>query len=80
MHFDTFFFLAGLAAFLVGLSKGGLPAVGMLAVPLLSLPLAVKLIRRFQREAPGPVFNNILAATAGLQLTFALLLSLAFTI
>ena len=37
MHLDTFFFLAGLAAFLVGLSKGGLPAVGMLAVPLLSL-------------------------------------------
>jgi uncharacterized membrane protein YfcA len=37
LHFDTFFFLAGLAAFLVGLSKGGLPAVGMLAVPLLSL-------------------------------------------
>jgi hypothetical protein len=37
LHFDTFFFLAGLAALLVGLSKGGLPAVGMLAVPLLSL-------------------------------------------
>ncbi len=50
------------------------------ALPLLSLPLALKLIRRFQREAPGPVFNNILAATAGLQLIFALLLSLSFTI
>ena len=37
MHFDSFFFLAGLAAFLVGLSKGGLPAIGTLAVPLLSL-------------------------------------------
>lgn len=37
MHFDYFYFLAGLAAFLVGLSKGGLPAIGMLAVPLLSL-------------------------------------------
>ena len=37
MHLEPFFFLAGLAAFLVGLSKGGLPAVGMLAVPLLSL-------------------------------------------
>ena len=49
------------------------------ALPLLSLPLALKLIRRFQREAPGPVFNNILAATAGLQLIFALLLSLSFT-
>ncbi len=50
------------------------------ALPLLSLPLALKLIRRFHREAPGPVFNNILAATAGLQLIFALLLSLSFTI
>ena len=45
------------------------------ALPLLSLPLALKLIQRFQHEAPGPVFNNILAATAGLQLIFAILLT-----
>ncbi|MGB4063835.1 MAG: 1,4-dihydroxy-2-naphthoate polyprenyltransferase [Azonexus sp.] len=50
------------------------------ALPLLSLPLAVKLIRRFNSDAPGPVFNSILAATAGLQLVFALLLTLSFTI
>ena len=50
------------------------------ALPLLSLPLALRLIARFHREAPGPVFNAILAATAGLQLIFALLLSLAFLI
>lgn len=50
------------------------------ALPLLSLPLALKLIQRFRSEAPGPVFNNILAATAGLQLLFAILLSLALTI
>ena len=50
------------------------------ALPLLSLPLAIKLIRRFRREAPGPVFNAILATTAGLQLAYALLLGLAFTI
>jgi len=37
MAFDSYFVLAGLAALLVGLSKGGLPTVGMLAVPLLSL-------------------------------------------
>lgn len=48
------------------------------ALPLLSLPLALGLIRRFHREAPGPVFNTILAATAGLQLVFALLITLAF--
>ena len=57
------------------LAELGWPA----ALPLLSLPLALRLIGRFHREAPGPVFNNILAATAGLQLAFALLLSLAFT-
>lgn len=48
------------------------------ALPLLSLPLALRLIRRFHHETPGPVFNNILATTAGLQLLFALLLALAF--
>ena len=37
MAFDSYFVLAGLASLLVGLSKGGLPTVGMLAVPLLSL-------------------------------------------
>jgi 1,4-dihydroxy-2-naphthoate octaprenyltransferase len=50
------------------------------ALPLLSLPLALKLVRRFHREAPCPVFNNILAATAGQQLVFALLLAVAFAI
>ncbi|MBP5996470.1 MAG: 1,4-dihydroxy-2-naphthoate polyprenyltransferase [Azonexus sp.] len=50
------------------------------ALPLLSLPLALRLIQRFHNEAPGPVFNGILAATAGLQLAFALLLTLSFTI
>ena len=50
------------------------------ALPLLSLPLALSLIRRFCCETPGPIFNQILAATAGLQFTFALLLSIAFTI
>ena len=50
------------------------------ALPLLSLPLAGRLIQRFHREAPGPVFNQILALTAGLQLAFALLLTLAFSL
>ena len=49
-------------------------------LPLLALPLALKLIRRFCREAPGAAFNGILAASAGLQLLFAILLSLALTI
>ncbi|MFY8178221.1 MAG: TSUP family transporter, partial [Limnohabitans sp.] len=38
--FDSYLLLASLAAFLVGLSKGGLSSVGMLAVPLLSLVMS----------------------------------------
>ena len=34
-----YIWLASLGAFLVGLSKGGLPAVGMLSVPILSLAM-----------------------------------------
>jgi 1,4-dihydroxy-2-naphthoate octaprenyltransferase len=56
-----------------------LPPLGALAaLPLLSLPLAWRLIRRFRHEKIGPAFNGILAATAGLQLLFALLLASAF--
>lgn len=40
MDLEHFIWLAALAAFLVGLSKGGLPAIGMLAVPLLSLVMS----------------------------------------
>lgn len=40
MAFDSYLLLASLAAFLVGLSKGGLSSVGMLAVPLLSLVMS----------------------------------------
>ncbi len=61
-----------------------LPALGDLgwpaALPLLSLPLALRLIARFYRQPPGPAFNLILAATAGLQLVFACLLGLAFAL
>jgi uncharacterized membrane protein YfcA len=40
MTLDWAFGLAGCAALLVGLSKGGLPAIGMLAVPVLSLVMS----------------------------------------
>ena len=63
-------------ALLLFLAPLGWPA----ALPLLSLPLAIQLVRRFNREAPGPVFNGILATSAGLQLAFALLLTLSLTI
>lgn len=40
MTADLYIWLASGAAFLVGLSKGGLPAVGMLGVPLLSMVMS----------------------------------------
>lgn len=40
LAFDKLFWLAGFASVLVGLSKGGLPAIGMLAVPLLSFVMS----------------------------------------
>jgi uncharacterized membrane protein YfcA len=36
----SYFFFAALGSFLVGLSKGGLPSTGMLAVPILSLVIS----------------------------------------
>lgn len=39
-HDIVFWTLAGLAAVLVGLSKGGLPVVGMLSVPLMALVMS----------------------------------------
>ena len=37
---DGFLWLALIAAFIVGLSKGGLPSIGMLAVPILALVMS----------------------------------------
>ncbi|MDR3440072.1 1,4-dihydroxy-2-naphthoate polyprenyltransferase [Telmatospirillum sp.] len=41
-----------------------------------ALPLAFLMVRRFFREAPGPVFNRLLGQTAQVQLAYGLLLSL----
>jgi len=40
LNFEPLFLLSAVAALLVGLSKGGLPAIGMLAVPVLSLVMS----------------------------------------
>lgn len=40
MSQEWLFWMFGVAAFLVGLSKGGLPAIGMLAVPVTSLAMS----------------------------------------
>jgi 1,4-dihydroxy-2-naphthoate octaprenyltransferase len=48
-----------------------------LAMPLLALPMAIGLVRRFWRDAPGPAFNALLARTARFQVLFSVLLSLA---
>ena len=47
------------------------------ALPLLMLPAVLSQLARFRREAPGPVFNELLARTARLQLFFSVLLALA---
>ena len=47
-------------------------------LPMLALPLALGLIRRFWVEAPGPGFNRLLAATAGHQFVFSVLVSGAY--
>ena len=48
-----------------------------LALPLLMLPLVLQQLGRFRREAPGPVFNELLARTARLQFAFGVLLAIA---
>lgn len=48
-----------------------------MALPLATLPWALWLVARFRREPTGPGYNQLLAQTAQLQLTFALLLSIA---
>jgi 1,4-dihydroxy-2-naphthoate octaprenyltransferase len=42
-------------------------------LPWLVLPQAIRLVRRFYLESPGPVFNQLLAGTARLQLAFGVL-------
>lgn len=48
-----------------------------LALPLLSLPMAVRLVHDFWRLTPGPAFNPLLARTAKFQVLFAVLLCVA---
>ncbi len=48
-----------------------------LGLPLLVTPWALYLVARFRNENPGPVFNQLLSATAQFQLGFGLLLCLA---
>ena len=48
-----------------------------LLIPLLSLPMAIGLVRRFWRETPGPAFNLLLAQTAKFQVLFSALLCVA---
>jgi len=46
-------------------------------IPLLSLPMALGLVRRFWRETPGSSFNPLLARTAKFQVLFSALLCVA---
>ena len=48
-----------------------------LLLPLLALPTAIGLVRRFWRETPGPAFNLLLAQTARFQVLFSVVLCVA---
>ena len=47
-----------------------------MALPMLSLPLAVKLMRSILRTDPGTAYNRFLAKAAGVHLTFGILLAI----
>lgn len=49
-------------------------------LPLLSLPLAVKIIKNINATAPSPVYNQFLAQAAGLHLLFGVFISIGFYI
>ena len=49
-------------------------------LPLVLLPWALQLTKRFYSEPPGSVFNQLLAATARLQLVFSVVLCLGLLI
>ena len=46
-----------------------------LILPLLTVPLAVRLIQTIARHTDGPTLNGLLAGTGQLQLAFCVLLS-----
>ena len=63
------------------LPYAGLLVLGMgHGLALCALPLALILVWQFFHTPPSPVFNRLLAMSAGLQLVFSLLLSLDLTI
>lgn len=62
---------------LLGFTAAGGRGAVWLALPLLSLPLSLRLIRDFREQRPGPAFNVLLARTAGQQLVFGVLLACA---
>lgn len=50
---------------------------GWMALPLIALPWALRLVWRFQHEDPGAVFNQLLVGTARFQLVLGVLLCAA---
>ncbi len=62
---------------LLGALAQATPIGVTLLIPLLGLPMAATLVRRFWRETPGPAFNPLLARTAKFQVLFSVLLCVA---
>jgi 1,4-dihydroxy-2-naphthoate octaprenyltransferase len=61
------------AVLLIGLLHGGFTL--WLALPWLTIPLAVRLVRTVAAHTDGPTLNGVLAGTGRLQLAFCVLLS-----
>ncbi len=46
------------------------------ALPMLALPLAIKIMKNITKNPPGPLYNKFLGQSAGLHLVFGILLSI----
>ncbi len=68
--------LLALVPFALGIHWWGEGRVWAALAPLVSLPLAVGLVRKVFTTEPGPVYNQYLGRAAGLELVFGVLLSL----
>ena len=67
-----------LAPFVLGMLWLRAGMVWAAALPLLALPLGIRIARQVAHTEPGPVYNRYLAQSAGLHLLFGVLLSVGY--
>jgi 1,4-dihydroxy-2-naphthoate octaprenyltransferase len=64
--------------FLLGLYWGQAGHWGAFGLPLLAMPLAIKIVKLVFKTEPSPAYNKFLGMSAGLHLLFGVLLSIGF--